>query len=140
MFWGILTVLLIKKFNPILDKFLVITKRYITSKISKVLIILIIIFLFIDCIITCYAQDIFITRMVVENNIEVKDIDKRREDYKRIKENDIINKFVDTYWNNKKMILTFPNIKVEDKNKNIVYLDSLLPDIQPYYKKIFEKN
>ncbi len=139
IFWGILTLILIKKFNPILDKFLAMAKRYIPTKTSKVLIIFVIVFLFIDCLVTCFAQDAFITRMVVENNIKVKDIERREEDYKKIKENVVLNKFIDTYWNNKKMIRTFPNIKVEDSNKNIVYLDSLLPDIQPYYKKIFEK-
>ena len=38
------------------------------------------------------------------------------------------------------MIRTFPNLKVQEVDGNIVYLDSLLPDIQPYYVKIFEKN
>ena len=33
------------------------------------------------------------------------------------------------------MIRTFPNLKIEDANGNMVYLDSLLPDIQPYYYK-----
>ena len=37
------------------------------------------------------------------------------------------------------MIKTFPNIKIEDKDHNIIYLDSLLPEIQPYYKKVFDK-
>ena len=37
------------------------------------------------------------------------------------------------------MIRTFPNLKVQDVNGNIIYLDSLLPEIQPYYYKIFDK-
>ena len=37
------------------------------------------------------------------------------------------------------MIRTFPNMKIEDKEGNDVYLDSLLPDIQAYYLKIFNK-
>ena len=41
--------------------------------------------------------------------------------------------------NSKKMIKTFPNIKVEDIDNNQIYLDSLLKDIQPYYLKVYDK-
>ncbi len=47
--------------------------------------------------------------------------------------------FVNTHWDDEKMIRTFPNMKIEDVNDNIIYLDSLLPEIQPYYMKIYEK-
>ena len=36
------------------------------------------------------------------------------------------------------MIRTFPNIKVQDVDGNIIYLDSFLRDIQPYYLKVHE--
>ena len=88
---------------------------------------------------TCYAQDIFITRMVIKNDIELKDKEKRKKEYQKIQERENLTKFIDTHWNDKKMLQTFPHIKIEDSNNNIIYLDSLLPDIQPYYKKIFEK-
>ena len=39
---------------------------------------------------------------------------------------------------NRKMIRTFPNLKVEDKNGNMVYFDSLLKEIKPYYLKVHE--
>lgn len=47
--------------------------------------------------------------------------------------------FVNTHWDDEKMIRTFPNMKIEDVDGNIIYLDSLLPEIQPYYMKIYEK-
>ena len=34
------------------------------------------------------------------------------------------------------MIRTFPNLKVKDADGNIVYMDSLLKEIQPYYIKV----
>ena len=37
------------------------------------------------------------------------------------------------------MIRTFPNLKITDKDGNIIYMDSLL-DIQPYYLKVHDKN
>lgn len=139
IFWGILTIFLVKKFNPLLDKAMEKIKSKIPHKLLKGIISFIIIFLVIDCMATCYAQDIFITRMVIENDIETEDLKRREEDYKKLEESEYFTKFINRHWNDKKMIRTFPNMKIEDKDNNIIYLDSLLPEIQPYYKKIFEK-
>ena len=139
IFWGILTIFLVKKFNPLLDKAIGKIKSEISYKLLKGIIGFIFIFLIIDCIATCYAQDIFITRMVIKNDIETEDLGRRKEDYKKLEESKYLTKFINAHWNDKKMIRTFPNMKIEDKDNNIIYLNSLLPDIQPYYKKIFEK-
>lgn len=138
-FWGILTIFLIKKFNPFIDKIMDKIESKISRKVLKGIIIFLVIFLIIDCIATCYAQDAFITRMVIENGIETKDLQKREADYRKLEEREHLVKFINTHWNDKKMIRTFPNMKIEDKNNNVIYLDSLLPEIQPYYKRIFEK-
>lgn len=139
IFWGILTVILIKKINPIIDKVIIKIKEKISPKILKGIILAIIIFLLIDCIATCYAQEQFITRMIVENAIEVEDKQGTINKYEKTYNNKTLSKFIYTFWGDKKMIRTFPNMKIEDKNHNTIYLDSLLPEIQPYYKKIFEK-
>jgi len=109
------------------------------TKIAKTIIIFIIVFLFIDCLATCFAQDIFINRMIIQNNIEVENREEVLEKYNKLYENEKLSKFIETFWNDKKMIRTFPNIKIEDKNGNIIFIDSLLTDIQPYYIKVFEK-
>ena len=114
-------------------------KNKLPRKLAKGILCFIIIFLILDCLATCYAQDLFITRMAINNNIEIKDLNRREKEYKKIEENEHLTKFINNYWNDKKMIITFPNMKIEDKNGNIIYLDSLLPEIQPYYKKIFDK-
>lgn len=139
IFWGILTIILVKKFNPFMDKLLQIIASKITILWSKRLLSFMIVFLALDCILTCYAQDIFITRMTIENNILLQDKQRREEDYRKLQEKDFFISFVNSYWDNEKMIRTFPNMKVEDIHNNIIYLDSFLPEIQPYYKKIFEK-
>lgn len=140
VFWGILTVFLIKKFNPLLDQMINKIKDRISYKFIKAFLSFMIIFLMFDCLLTCYAQDMFVTRMVIQNHIETEDFERRKEVYKKLEEKDLLITFINTYWNDEKMIKTFPNMKIEDGNGNIVYLDSLLPEIQPYYKKIFEKN
>ena len=43
--------------------------------------------------------------------------------------------FIYKHWGDKKMLRTFPNLKVQDVNGNMIYMDSLLSDIQPYYYK-----
>lgn len=139
-FWGILTIFLVKIFNPFLDKIISKVKNKLPSRINKMILIFMILFLLFDCLITGYAQDIFITRMVIENHIEIKDLERRKVNYKILAENKALTNFINTYWNNEKMIKTFPNMKIEDIYSNIIYLDSLCPDVQPYYKKLFEKN
>ena len=139
IFWGILTILLVKKLNPGIDRIITKIKEIISPKILKGIVLIVTIFLAIDCIVTCYAQDQFITRMVVEKGIEVEDKQKIISKYEKTYNNKNLSNFIHTFWNDKKMIRTFPNMKIEDKNNNVIYLDSLLPEIQPYYKKIFEK-
>lgn len=139
VFWGVLTIFLVRIFNPFLDQLLAKIGNKISCKLSKGIISFVVIFLLVDCMATCYAQDVFITRIVIRNEIETEDFKRREEDYKKLEKNERLTKFINTYWNDEKMIRTFPNMKIEDKNSNIIYLDSLLPEIQAYYKKIFEK-
>ena len=49
--------------------------------------------------------------------------------------NEKLAKFIYKFWDNRKMIKTFPNLKVQDTEGNILYMDSYL-DIQPYYLKL----
>lgn len=139
VFWGILTLFLIRKFQPLVDKMIEKIVSKISCKLAKGLLTIVVLFLILDGMATCYAQDTFITRMVMENKIETKDVERREKDYQKLKEKQWLSNFINQHWNDRKMIRTFPNMKIEDNNHNIIYLDSLLPDIQPYYKKIFEK-
>ena len=77
--------------------------------------------------------------MIVEKGIEVEGKQETIDKYEKTYNDETLSNFIHTFWNDKKMIRTFPNMKIEDKNHNVIYLDSLLPEIQPYYKKIFEK-
>ena len=137
VFWGVLTLFLIKIINPKIDILIAKIKDKISIKKLKLIILIVIIFLAIDCIATCYAQKQFVNRMIVENDIEVENKEKVIENYNKTYNNKVLSDFINTFWNDKKMIRTFPNIKIEDKEYNTVYIDSLLPNIQPYYKKIF---
>ena len=139
IFWGILTPFLIKILNVKIDIIISKIKEKVSIKLLKAITLTIIIFLFIDCFLTCFAQKQFINRMIIEKNIEVDNIEKVLVEYDSIYNNEILSKIILKFWNDRKMIRTFPNMKIEDKEGNDVYLDSLLPDIQAYYLKIFNK-
>lgn len=139
IFWGILTPFLIKIINVKVDKIISEIRKKAPIKALKTIVLLVTIFLFIDCIATCYAQKQFINRMIIENNIEVDNKEKVLEEYNYINNNENLSKLILRFWDNKKMIRTFPNMKIEDKDKNTIYFDSLLKGIQPYYIKVFNK-
>ena len=71
--------------------------------------------------------------MVIRNGVQVEKQEEVQERYNKIRENQSISNFVDTFWNDEKMIKTFPNIKIKDKDGNIIWLRELLPSIKPYY-------
>lgn len=139
IFWGILTVFLVRKINPRIDKICNKLQEKIPKRVLKNAVRIITIFLIINCALTCYAQDQFITRMVVENNIPIYNEEEVKEKYNKVKENKSLDNFINKFWGNRKMIKTFPNIKIQDKDFNTIYLNTLLPEIEPFYVKIFEK-
>ena len=139
VFWGLLGIYLISYINPKIDKLISFIKRKISNKALKILEIIVVIFLLFDCLITGYALKVFFIRMVKENNINVGDTAKIEQEYEKIYSNEKRFDFIHKYLGNEKMIKTFPNLKLQDNNRNIVYFDSLLPDIQTYYFKISDK-
>lgn len=139
VFWGILTVFLVKVINPKIDKIYDKIISRFNKRSIKICLSILIAFLAIDCALTAYAQEKFIIRMVVENDINVENLEEYKKEYEKTYNNKIILKIINTLWNNKKMIKTFPNIKIEDIQGNTIYLNTLLPEIKPYYIKFFDK-
>ena len=139
LFWGFLSIYLMASLNPKIDKLINWIKSKFTIKTLKISTILVTIFLLIDCILTAFALDFFLVRMIYANDIQVPNKEKIDSQYVSIyEENENLSKFIYKFWDNRKMIKTFPNIKVQDVDGNILYMDSYL-DIQPYYMKIFSK-
>ena len=136
IFWGILAIYLIGHLNPKIDRLLDKIKGKFSPKVLKGAILFITIFLFLDCCITAFALKAFHVRMVVENDIDVPNKESVVEQYHQLYDNEGMSNFIHRFFGDKKMIRTFPNLKVEDKNGNMIYFDSLLPDIQAYYFKV----
>ena len=113
--------------------------RFKTYKGLKTFVMTVFILLIIDCISTGFAIEFFLVRMIVQNDIDVANKEAVIEQYDKIYGNEKLSEFIYQFWGDKKMIRTFPNLKVKDKNGNIVYMDSLL-DIQPYYLRVHDIN
>ena len=139
IFWGLLGIYLISYVNPKIDKLINWIKSKISGKILKPLELFAIIFIIADCLITAYALEMFFIRMVTEHDLNVDNKDYISRKYDDIYKNEEKSKFIYKYFGNEKMLKTFPNLKLLDNNKNIVYFDSLLPDIKSYYFIISDK-
>lgn len=143
IFWGFLAIYLICSVNPKVDRLINWIKSKFTRDsyyILKILTSIIILIMFVDCIVTGIAVNFFLVRMKVENNLNVPNIEKITDFYNEIYSNEKLTNFIYKHFGNEKVLKAFPNLKVQDVDGNIIYMDSLLPDIQPYYIKIHDKN
>ncbi len=140
VFWGFLGIYLIASLNPRIDRMINwIKSKFKTYKALKTFVMTVFILLMIDCVSTGFAIEFFLVRMIVKNDIDVSNKKQVIEQYDKIYGNEKLSDFIYQFWGDKKMIRTFPNLKVQDKNGNMVYMDSLL-DIQPYYFKVHDKH
>ena len=138
VFWGFLGMYLIISLNPKVDKIINwIKSKFKTQKALKTFVVTVFTLLMIDCIATAFAIEFFLVRMIVKNDLNVANKEAVQEQYDKIYGNENLSKFIYTFWGDKKMIRTFPNLKINDKDGNIIYMDSLL-DIQPYYLKVHD--
>ncbi len=140
IFWGFLGIYLRASLNPKVDKVINwIKSKFKTYKALKTFVMTVFILLIIDCVSTAFALEFFLVRMIVKNDIDVANKELVMEQYDEIYGNEKMSNFIYKFWGDKKMIRTFPNLKIKDKNGDIVYMDSLL-DIQPYYLKVHDKS
>lgn len=137
IFWGLLGLYLIKVVNPLIDKLInwIKTKCGII-KLRSVATILTV-GLIIDCIISGVAIDFFLTRVAVENDLDVSFKEQRLEKYNDVYiENANLSEFIYENWGNNKMIKTYPNLTIKLANGELKRVSDYYPEIPPYYLKI----
>ena len=140
IFWGILAIFLMKAIHPKIRKFMALILKKFDASAVKSVISIISIFILFDCIISAYAINLFRIRMIAVNNLNVQYKDEIIAINEKIS-NDKFTSFLVRYiFNDKKLIRTYPNLKQEELDGNIVYFKDLLPDIKPYYLKISNKD
>lgn len=139
LFWGLLAIYLMSYVNPRIDKLIDFIKAKISQKGLKILTALVTIFLFLDCVITGYAIEMFLVRKVHEYNLPVAKKEEVEKRYEEVYQDEIASQMIYRFFGDEKMIKTFPNLKTQDADGNMIYLDSYVGDIKPYYYK-FESN
>ena len=139
LFWGFLAIYLMSYVNPKIDKLIDWIKKKISRKWLKCITAFTTLFLFIDFLITGIALKVFYVRTIHNNNIQVSSKEIIDNNYEKIYNNEDLSNFIYKFWNDEKIIKTFPNLKTIDKEGNIVYFDMFFPDIKPYYHKFDQK-
>lgn len=133
IFWGLLAIYLMAHINPKVDRLI----EKIPKNILKNTTIILTILLFLDFLITCFALKMFYVRLVNNYELDIKGVDRYLEEYTNLYEQPKVKEFVDTHFSNEKMMKTFPNIKITQKDGTIVWIFDILTDIQPYYFRVF---
>lgn len=134
IFWGLLALVLMRFINPYIERGI----NKLPKKWFDILTISLTIFLILDLLITALGLKVFYTRLIKENNLQIKGenaliVSDEVMEYK------VIKFLSNNIFSNEKILKTFPNIKFEDKDGNIVWIKDILTDIQPYYFKISDK-
>ena len=131
LFWGLLAIYLITHFNKLIDKLIDKIKSKLSERTLKIIISTISVAIIIDAALTCIGLKVFFTRLIENNNLDVAFSEKYIIKNREIMDSEIINKI----FSDKKMLRTFPNLKLTASNGDTIDVDSLLPDIQSYYIK-----
>lgn len=134
IFWGLLALGLIRFINPYIELGL----NKLSKKWFNILTISFTIFLLLDLLITALGLKVFYTRLIKDYNLQVKD-EMALTVSDEVMENKVIKFLSGNIFSNEKILKTFPNIKFEDKDGNIVWIKDILTDIQPYYFKFSDK-
>jgi len=135
IFWGILALILMRIINPQVDKFIEYMKEKIKLKPLKIIVCIGTVFMLVNALVSAMAMNLFLIRMAVENDLNIKNKEKTIEQYNEIYGDSETSEFIHKYWGNKKMIKTYPNVTIQLEDGKVVYVKNLLPEIQPYMYK-----
>lgn len=133
IFWGFLAVYFMSYVHPKIERLIEWIKTKISIKKLKIMTIALTTFLFLDCMLTGYALEVFLIRKVHDYDLDVVNKEQMNAKYDIIYGNETQAKFIDKFFGDKKMIKTFPNLKTQSKNGDIIYLDCYVNGISPYY-------
>ncbi len=134
--WGVLAIILLSIVNPQIDKFLDFIKRKIPGKYLKAVEETILALIVIDFLVSVYAMIAFYARTVVKYDIDVEHRGLINAVYEIIYSDEGRAELTNKLFSDEKMMRTFPNLKMQDRNGEMIYFDSLYPDVQTYYFKL----
>ncbi len=139
IYWGIISIFLIRVLNPLADKFIELLKNKTNIKVLKIIVILITVFLSIDFVLSGIVLEIFSSRTIVENNIQAIEMDKHEWIYKNVYNNERVNYLMKNIWNEEMVIKAYPNLKIILEDKSYVLAQNYYKDVKPYYYNFNEE-
>lgn len=136
IFWGMLSIYLIKALNPNIDKFInwILTK--VSVKTFNIITVTIICLMFADCVYSALAEDWVLTKVSIENNLQVKGKERLQKKYDNIYNDKKKKAYVDKYWSIEHVLYSYPNLTKELEDGKRVYIKRLYPEIHPYLIRI----
>lgn len=135
VFWGFLGLYLMISLNPKIDRLINFIKSKISINLLQIFVVLCTIFMFVDCVSTAFALSFFTIRTIKEKNIPVSNQEYVDKAYENIYNDEFKVKLINKFFNDEKMLKTFPRLTVEDSSGNIIRVSTLYPDIKTYFYK-----
>ena len=128
-----------KYINPIIDKYLNKIIEKIKLKNFKRILVIVIFLMSIDQVISSFAMKMFYARIINNNDIKnVVGADNYTHYFELYQNDEDVKDIVDTFFDDEKMLRTFPNLKLTLEDGSIILVRDILKDIKPYYIKVFE--
>ena len=78
--------------------------------------------------------------MIANNDLNVKNKEIIISLNDKINNSSFRKKLINTVFSDKIMIVTYPNLKIQQLDGSMVYFKDLLPDIQPYYYRFQDRD
>lgn len=139
IFWGILAVVFMYFVHPEVEKLIGYLKVRFSIEFLKKTVSYVSIFVLFDAILTGIALDLFFIRKTHDFNLNVDNKEVVEAKYEKIYGNDNCEKIINKFFDDRKMIKTFPNLKTQGKDGEIIYFDCYVGNLKPYYIKFRDK-
>lgn len=78
--------------------------------------------------------------MIANNDLNVKNKEIIISLNDKINNSSFRKKLINTVFSDKIMLVTYPNLKIQQLDGSMVYFKDLLPDIQPYYYRFQDRD
>lgn len=78
--------------------------------------------------------------MIANNDLNVKNKEIIVSLNDKINNSSFRKKLINTVFSDKIMIVTYPNLKIQQLDGSMVYFKDLLPDIKPYYYRFQDRD
>ena len=140
IFWGILGLWMLYSINPKVDAFIDRIKSKFSRSNQELLIIFTVFALIADLVFTIMAVDLYQTRIIVKNDLNVKNKEKYVKHYDNIYSKENLNNMIMSMWGDDFMVRTYPDLKIVNASGDNIVLADYCPDSQRYYFKVFERD